>query len=194
MDLGKKVYRSTAIATIKMMAIAIIVGLFFNLYWQTFYDPEIASLSNPTFNDLIQFHLRHPYDLLSYIFFILIPCIYFGFMRGVNFYENGIYINRGLPFYNTIVFYENIERYEIVQQNLFMSVKRKKEGDEIFFSINNVDRAIAIFDQHEVPGDLVSKSRIPINMNSKVLVFILTVGVAVGVGQMSLWLSRFLFR
>ena len=194
MDLGKKVYRSTAIATIKMMAIAIIVGLFFNLYWQTFYDPEIASLSNPTFNDLIQFHLRHPYDLLSYIFFILIPCIYFGFMRGVNFYENGIYINRGLPFYNTIVFYENIERYEIVQQNLFMSVKRKKEGDEIFFSINNVDRAIAIFDQHEVPGDLVSKSRIPINMNSKVLVFILTVGVAVGVGQMSVWLSRFLFR
>lgn len=194
MDLGKKVYRSTAIWTVKIMALVIIVVLFINLYFQTFNDPEFATFENRGLKEFFMFHVKYPYDLLSYIFFILIPCIYYGFIRGLSFYENGIFINRGAPFYNTSIKYSDISRYKIIHSKLLMAIKLKNSSKEVFFTIKSVDRAISIFDQQGIPGDLKSKMQLPVNMHNKVMVLIISVGIAVAIGQTSLWLSRFLFR
>jgi len=193
MDLGKKVYRSTAIGTIKIMAIVIIVVLFVNLYLMIFNDPEFNSLSDKSFSAVANFHWKYPYDLLSYIFFILIPCYYFGFIRGVSFYENGIIVNRGLPFFNSIIPYSIIKQYEIIHSKLFISIKRSDTNEDVLFSINDVDRAVSIFDQNEIKGDLHCQERLVMTMHKKLIIFFIAIGIAVMLGQ-SLGLSRFLFR
>ena len=192
-NLGKKVYRSTAIGTIKVMAIIIIVVLFINLYFMIFNDPEFNSLSNKDFFAVANFHWKYPYDLLSYIFFILIPCYYFGFIRGVSFYENGMIVNRGIPFFNSTIPYSVINKYEIIHSKLFIAVKRSDTNEKVLFSINDVDRAISIFDQNEIQGDLKAQERLVMTMHKKLMIFFIAIGIAVLLGQ-SLGLSRFLFR
>jgi hypothetical protein len=193
MDLGKKVYRSTAIGTIKIMAVVIIVVLFVNLYLMIFSDPEFNSLSRKDFFAVANFHWKYPYDLLSYIFFILIPCYYFGFIRGVSFYENGIIVNRGAPFLNSIIPYSVIKQYEIIHSKLFISVKRSDTNEDVLFSISDVDRAVSIFDQNGIKGDLHCQERLVVTMNKKLMIFLIAIGIAVMLGQ-SFGLSRFLFR
>lgn len=193
MELGKKVYRSTAIGTIKLMALLVIVVLFINLYLSTFNDPEFSTWVSKSLMDVAKFHLQYPYDILSFIFFILGPCHYYGFVRGVSFYENGMIINKGLPFFNVKVPYKEIERYEIIHSRLFISIKRRDTGEDILFSVNDVDRAISIFDQNNIQGDLSNHAKETVSVHTKLVLFFIVIGVAVMLGQ-SLGLSRFLFR
>lgn len=193
MELGKKVYKSTAITTIKVMAVVIIVVLFFNLCIQTFYDPEFSQLEVQDYMAMIKFHLKYPYDILPFIFFIFVPCFYYGFIRGVTFFENGMVINRGLPFVNAEIPYSEIKDFEIIHSKLFMSIKRKDTNEDILFAIKDVDRAVSIFDQNGIQGDLTSKEKLTMTIHTKLIIFFIAIGVAVMLGQ-SLGLSRFLFR
>lgn len=193
MDLGKKVYRSTAIGTIKLMAMLIIIVLFTNLYLQTFNDPEFSTLEVKDFMAIVNFHIRYPYDILSFIFFILGPCYYYGFIRGVSFYENGMIINKGLPFFNLEIPYSAIDKYEIIHSRMFMSIKRSDTGEDLLFAVNDVDRAISIFDQNNIQGDLANHEKDTMSVHTKLVIFFIAIGIAVMLGQ-SLGLSRFLFR
>ena len=175
------------------MALVIIVVLFINLYVQTFYDPEFSQQAIQNFKAVALFHFKYPYDILPFIFFILVPCVYYGFIRGVTFFENGIIINRGLPFLNTEIPYSEIKDFEIIHSKLFMSINRKDTGEDILFAIKDVDRAVSIFDQNGISGDLTSQEKLAMTIHTKLIIFFIAIGVAVMLGQ-SLGLSRFLFR
>ena len=113
MDFGQKIYKSKSTRTIKLLAVISIFILLLNLYFQTFYDPAFMKLYRGEFLDVINFHMTYPYDALSYLFFILLPFLYYSFLRGNTFFENVVVINRGLPFYNKVIKYKDLSLIHI---------------------------------------------------------------------------------
>jgi hypothetical protein len=193
MLLGLRLYKSTAIATIKLMSIVISVVLILNLYFQTYNDTVFMEKGLSGFNDVIKFNLFYPEEFITYLLFILTPTMYYGFIRGVSFHENGVIINKGLPFFNSMIFYKEIESYEVIHPKFFMSIKHKLTEDEILFSINSVDRVVAILDQQGISGDLGGKATTDFNTHKKLILFFLMSGIVVGLIQYS-GIVRSLFR
>lgn len=192
--LGKKVYKTKSTRTIKLLAVVSIVFLLTNLYLQTFYDPTFIKNYGEGFNDILKFHLKYPYDFLSYIFFILLPSIYYGFIRGNTFYENGVVLNRGLPWYNKTISYRKIENFEVIHATLMVAIKIKDCDKKYIFGVSDVDRVLSIFDKNSVAGNLEDQDTIKLSINSVIMIFFLLMGFSVAIGQMGLNLSRFLFR
>jgi hypothetical protein len=119
--------------------------------------------------------------------------MYYGFIRGASFHENGVIINKGLPFFNTIIFYKDIEGYEVIHPKFFMSIRHKLTEDEILFSINSIDRVVAILDQQGISGNLGERVKTDFNTHKKLILFFLISGVVVGLVQYS-GIVRSLFR
>ena len=193
MDFGHKIYKSKSAKTIKLLAFISILVLLLNLYFQTFYDPAFMKLYRGEFLDVIHFHMKYPYDALSYIFFILLPFLYYSFFRGNTFFENVVVINRGLPFYNKVIEYKDIENFEIIHARLMVAIKLK-DGKQYVFGVSDVDRVISIFDKNNIKGDLRDQHTIKFTINSMIMVFIMIMAASVAAGQTGLNLSRFLFR
>lgn len=191
---GNKIYKSKSTKIIKALAIISSVFLLLNLYFQTFHDPLFSKQYSGTFVDVLKFHLKYPYDLLSYIFFILLPSLYYCFIRGNTFYENVVVINRGFPFYNRAIDYNEIQNFEIIHARLMVAIKLKKSSTKYVFGVSDVDRVLSIFDKNSVPGDLEDQHTIKLTINSMVMIFIMLMALSVAVGQTGLNLSRFLFR
>lgn len=192
-NLGQKIYTTKTILSIKLMAGLACVALLINLYYQTFNDPEYTKYLVQNFSQFMAFHLKYPYDILSYIFFIFVPSIYYSFIRGASFFENGIIINRGFPFYNESILYKNVLSYEIIHSKMMIAI-RLKTGKEIIFGVSDLDRVLSIFDQHDVSGDLKAQNKIKFSIHSLITVFFFLMGLSVAIGQSSLDLSRYLFR
>ena len=192
-DLGQKIYTTKTIFSIKLMAGIACVVLLINLYYQTFNDPEYTKYIVKDFSQFMAFHLKYPYDIISYLLFIFIPSIYYSFIRGAVFFENGITINRGFPFYNKTILYENVSSFEIIHSKMMIAI-RLKDNQEIIFGVSDLDRVLSIFDQHDVTGDLKAQNRIKFSIHSLITIFFFVMGVSVALGQSSLGLSRFLFR
>ena len=193
-NLGKRVYKTKSTRTIKSLALVSIVVLISNLYLQTFHDPTFLKHFNGTFSDVWRFHIRYPYDLLSYLFFILGPSIYYGFIRGNKFYENGVVLNRGLPWYNRVVPYSDIKSFEVIHATLMVAIKLKHSEKKYVFGVSDVDRVLSIFDKNNVSGDLEDQDTIKLTINSMIMIFFLLMGFSVAIGQTGLNLSRYLFR
>lgn len=191
--LGKKLYKTTALFSIKVMSVMTSVVLLLNLYFQTYNDIVFTKQNVSGFKSILEFNLFYPEELIIYLLFILFPCAYYGFIRGAIFYENGVVINRGLPFFNTTVLYKNISKYEIIHPKYFMSVKNRETEDEILFSINSVDRVVAIFDQNNINGILESTIKKDFKTHKKLILFFVLSGVIVGFIQYS-GVIRELFR
>lgn len=191
---GKKVYKTKSTSTIKSLAVLSIVVLIINLYYQTFNDPIFMTKYNGSFEDVMKFHLRYPYDILSYLFFILLPSIYYGFIRGNTFYENVVVLNRGFPWYNVIIPYEKIETFEIIHGKLMVAIKLKESKQKYVFGVSDVDRVISLFDKNSVSGDLEDQDTIKLTINSIIMIFFIVMGFSVALGQTGLNLSRYLFR
>lgn len=152
--LGKKLYKSTALPSIKLVALMMILILFLNLYYQTFNDPYFMKLDQEGFKEVMAYHFKYPHELLVWLFTIFLPALYYGFFRGATFYENGLIINKGLPLFNMVTLYKNIEKYEIVGQKHFMSITRSDTQDDYLFTVKDVDRVLAILDQNHIQGKL----------------------------------------
>lgn len=193
-NFGNKIYKSRSTKIIKALAIFSSVFLLLNLYFQTFNDPVFSKQYGDGFLDVLKFHIKYPYDLLSYLFFIFIPSLYYGFIRGNTFYENVVVINKGFPFYNRAIDYNEIEGYEIIHARLMVAIKLKESSTKYVFGVSDVDRVLSIFDKNSVAGDLEDQDTIKLTINSMVMIFILLTALSVAIGQTGLNLSRFLFR
>lgn len=191
---GKKVYKTKSTSTVKLLAIVSITVLIINLYFQTFNDPVFFAKYNGSFKDVLTFHSKYPYDILSYLFFILLPSVYYGFIRRNTFYENVVVLNRGFPWYNKIIPYRQIENYEIIHGKLMVAIKLKESNKQYVFGVSDVDRVLSIFDKNSVAGDLKDQETIKLTINSIIMVFFLVMGLSVALGQTGLNLSRYLFR
>src|SRR5690606_3806489 len=63
--------------------------------------------------------------------------------------------NGGVPFMNRGLLYEEIETYKLLHPNMALSIHTKK-GEVLVVADNNLERVIAILDQHNIKGDLGS--------------------------------------
>ncbi len=191
MELGKKLYQSSAMPAIKSMAILISITLFLNLYFQTYSDPTFLKENTSGFKAIVNFHTMYPAEFLLYFFAVLVPAIYYGFIRGVRFFEHGMVINRGLPFFNMVVDYATIEKYEMINQKHFLAITRKDTEDEYMFSVNKIDRALAILDQHHIKGLLGKEAKTDQGAHKKLFIIFIFVGIVMALIQYSGFIRQF---
>lgn len=196
--IGKKLYRSAALKHFKIIFILIAIWIFINLYFKTYSDPDFIAMGDLTLKGVINFHYQYPVQIIGYILGTLIPSFYYAFIRGIYFFEDGMVINRGLPFLNHCVKYKDIMSFKIVHAKYLMSLKRKDVDEELLFTIQDIDRAVAIFDQHGIKGELKSQfDEKNITINKKAIIYFLIFGIIVSVIQYSglmIAINRYLFR
>lgn len=196
--IGKKLYCSTALKQFKVIFILIAIWIFMNLYFKTFSDPDFIEMGDTSLKGVINFHLHYPVQVIGFLFGTLLPAFYYAFIRGISFFEEGMVINRGLPFLNHCVRYKDITSFKIIHAKYLMSLKRKDIDEELLFTIQDIDRAVAIFDQHGIKGDLKSQfDEKNISINKKAIMYFLIFGVLVSVIQYSglmIAINRYLFR
>lgn len=198
--LGKSLYHSTSIASLKLLCLFIFGILFSNLNYQTtartsfieFVQAEKLGSSSSIWQ-LIQYHSQYPEEYIFFFLAVFIPLIYYGFIRGVTFFEQGIRINKGLPFFNTVVYYNQVEKFELISSRHFISITQKDTGDDILFSVNDVDRALAILDQNGITGDLGVKAKGDSGAHLKLLLFFVVTGILMALIQYSDFI-RLLFK
>lgn len=179
-NLGKKLYISRALPTAKIFLLCVCVGLLVNFYHTTLADPVFIKRGFVGLRAVWRFHMMYPEELISFILFVIAPSLYYGLIRGITFFEKGIVINRGLPFFNHCVRYDNIKEYRMVNRNYLMSVIRKDTEDEILFTICNPDRAVAIMDQQEIRGKLGGEDYVKtMSAHKKFFLFVIFFGILV---------------
>lgn len=178
--LGKKLYKSRALPSARLFLLSVCAGLLVNLYYSTLSDPSFIEKGRYGLRAVWRFHLMYPEELISFILFVIAPSLYYGLIRGITFFEKGIVINRGLPFFNHCVHYENIKEYRMVNPKYLMSVIRKDTEDEILFTICDPDRAVAIMDQQEITGKLGGEAYVTtMSAHKKFFIFVIFFGMLV---------------
>lgn len=182
--LGKKLYKSGALLEFKLLYIGIAMVLLGNLVLQTLVAQSFVQNYEQTLGDVVAFHLKFPQDFLIYCLTILFPAIYYAFIRGIVFYENALLLNRGLPFFNRHVLYTDIDYYKIIHPKYLMGVKRKDIGEEFVFTVRDIDRVVAIFDQRNIKGDLGQEQfKKTLTVNKKLFVIFIFFSIVVFIVQ-----------
>ena len=196
--IGKKLYRSTALPQFKVVFILIALWVFINLYFKTFSDPDFISRGGLELKDIIDFHSLYPVQFIGFVIGTLIPALYYAFFRGIVFFEDGVVINRGLPFFNHCIKYSNIESFKVIHPKYLMSLKREDIDEELLFTIRDIDRVIAILDQHSIKGDLGTRDLAQsITISKKVVIYSVIFGIIVSALQYTgvmIEINRYLFR
>ncbi len=192
-NLGKKIYRSSSLGSIKVVVLSIFFILLFNAYFQTYSDPTFREMGHINFRGVINFHFKYPHELILFILTVLIPCFYYTFVRATLFFEKGVVINRGLPFFRMILKYDQINYYEIIHPKSLVSVRVKETEDDYMFSVKDMDRVLAIFDQNNIKGDLGQKARVDKSSHLKLAMIIILIGILISIIQY-LGLVRVIFR
>tara|TARA_B100000212_G_scaffold341655_1_gene325490 strand:+ start:1349 stop:1936 length:588 start_codon:yes stop_codon:yes gene_type:complete len=183
-SLGKRLYKSTALKEFKLVYMGIAALLLVNLVLQTYSNTLFVENFAKSFSGVVDFHLKYPEDFLIYCFTILFPAIYYSFIRGIVFYEKGMTINRGFPFFNRSFLYSNISKYKIIHPKYLMGVKRSDIDEEFVFTIRNIDRVVAILDQQNISGSLgKEKLEKTMTVNKKLVIFFALFGTVLFVIQ-----------
>ena len=183
-SLGKRLYKSTALKEFKLVYMGISALLLVILVLQTYSNTLFVENFAKSFSGVVDFHLKYPEDFLIYCFTILFPAIYYSFIRGIVFYEKGMTINRGFPFFNRSFLYSNISKYKIIHPKYLMGVKRSDIDEEFVFTIRNIDRVVAILDQQNISGSLgKEKLEKTMTVNKKLVIFFALFGTLLFVIQ-----------
>ena len=183
-SLGKRLYKSTALKEFKLVYMGIAALLLVNLVLQTYSNTLFVENFAKSFSGVVDFHLKYPEDFLIYCFTILFPAIYYSIIRGIVFYEKGMTINRGFPFFNRSFLYSNISNYKSIHPKYLMGVKRSDIDEEFVFTIRNIDRVVAILDQQNISGSLgKEKLEKTMTVNKKLVIFFALFGTLLFVIQ-----------
>lgn len=151
--MGKKLYKTSMLLVFKLIILSVVIFFFNNFYLETFTHPKFDIEKGRSILDVLNFHYRYPEDFIRFFCIIIIPAIYYAFMRGIAFHEKGFVYNRGLPFMNRSVDYSDIASYKLLHPELALSI-HCKNGDVFLVADNNIERVIAILDQQNIPGNL----------------------------------------
>lgn len=192
--LGKKIYSSKMLWPLRLLVIFICILLLLNLYYQTFNDPNFFKWEDKSFLGILKFHYFYPEEVLSFIVSVLFPTVYYSFIRSMRFYEHGIVLNRGLPFFNRTIPYSKIKTYKIVHPKYLLSLLRQDTHDEILFSVTNMERAMAIFDNNGIKGELSSHEfQKTVSGNKKFIIYVLIFSIMMYFIQY-FGFARYIFR
>jgi hypothetical protein len=150
-QIGKKIYKTSLLPVIRVILLLIFLFLLSQFFFETFY---IEGFVGDSLKDVLRYHLTYPHELIVFCFTVVIPTLYYGFFRGTVFCDNGILINRGLPFFNHKIFYKEISSYKIVHPHFLIMLHRKETGDELLLSVSDIERVLSILDQNGIAGVL----------------------------------------
>ncbi len=176
--LGKKLYKTSMLWAFKFVVLALVLFFLNDFYLDTITDDRFAKMVTEggsrgrRFLDFFEFILKYPGDAISFGLMILLPAIYFAFIRGVRFFEKAVVVNRGIPFFNQTIPYDQVKTFKLLHPKLAISM-HTKSGDAFVIADEHVERAIAILDQHNIQGDLGQSDLMKIFANyKKFVVFI----------------------
>lgn len=175
--LGKKLYKTSMMNLFRVMVLAVVVFFFNDFYLQTISDESFQSMLRlPTtfasrLMTFLKYHYQYPADFISFMLTIIVPAIYFAFIRGVRFHEKGFVFNRGVPFLDQTIDYAEVKNYKLLHPELAISL-HTKSGDSFVIADNNVERVIAILDQHSIPGDLAQDEYVKMIANYRKLIIV----------------------
>ena len=153
MILGKRYYKTKTLTSIRLLILAIVALLLFNLYRVTFSDPDFIEREYSTLKEVIEFHLMYPENLILFGILILFPAYYYAFHRGTVLKEKGLLHNLGLPFLNKRFLYSDLSSFKVIHPEIMVGIY-DKNGNEYFIVCNDINRVIGILDQHGVQGNL----------------------------------------
>lgn len=151
--LGKKLYKTSMLNLFKLVILALFVFFLNDFYLDTYTYEKFQAVGRFQILDVLKYHYRYPYEFITFVVLVVIPAIYYAFIRGVRFHEKGFVYNRGMPFMNKSVPYNEVKTYKLLHPKNIISIHTHK-GDVYVVADNNVERVIAILDQHNIPGDL----------------------------------------
>jgi hypothetical protein len=182
--LGKRLYKTSMLWIFKFIVFALILFFFNDFYLDSITDDRFISMvtlggsRGRRILDFVEFIIKYPGDLISFIVLYCVPGFYFAFIRGVGFFEKGIIVNRGIPFFNQTLSYDDVKTYRLLHPKLAISIQTKN-GDAFVVADENIERAIAILDQHNIQGDLNQGEFVKILSNYKKFVVFFSVIVIV---------------
>lgn len=179
--LGKRLYKTSMLNLFRLMVLGVVIFFFNDFYLETITAPKfqamLIDLPNKTFIARVltffKYHLTYPGDFFSFMGTIMVPAVYYAFIRGVRFHEKGFAFNRGIPFLNHNISYEDVKRYKLFHPKYAISM-HLHNGDSFVIADNSVERVIAILDQHNIAGDLGDDYAKLFTNFKRVLIFILS--------------------
>lgn len=151
--LGKKLYKSSMLNVFRLIVLAIVIFFLNDFILNTYTYEKFQADGRFKIIDVIQYHYKYPVEAIMFFFLIIVPAVYYAFIRGVRFHEKGFIFNRGLPFMNTTVLYSDVKTYKLLHPKHIVTIHTKK-GHVFLIADNSAERIIAILDQHNIPGDL----------------------------------------
>ncbi len=170
--LGKKLYKTSMLTGFRLFIFAVTAFFFHDFYLQTFTYEKFQAAGHFQFIDVFKYHYRYPYEFVTFFGLFIIPAIYYAFIRGVKFCEKGFLFNRGVPFLNRPILYSDVKSYKLLHPNKAITVQTQ-QGDVFVVADNNIERVIAILDQHNIPGDLKQDEYVKLIMNyRKFVIFV----------------------
>lgn len=151
--LGKKLYKTGMLNLFRMIILAIVIFFLNDFILDTYTYEKFQAVGRFKILDVVDYHYRYPGEFITFLCLIIIPAIYYAFIRGVRFHEKGFIYNRGIPFMNKSVLYSDVKIYKLLHPKHVVTIHTVK-GDVFVIADNAVERVIAILDQHNIPGDL----------------------------------------
>jgi hypothetical protein len=191
---GEKYYRSSMLYPFKFILWGLLLVALIDFIFATSLDQEFIK-NAIDWKYFFNHHYLYPEQFLSLLFFVIIPIFYYSIFRGTNFYEKGIVINRGLPFLNKFVNYEDIVSYRTfgIKKGRVIIVKTK-EDNEFILTSNDINRVIGIFDQHGVRGDLTDQLNKKMFQGQRRIIYIISLFVLFMIIAQHSGLLHYLFR
>lgn len=172
--LGKKLYKTSMLNLFRLVILAIVIFFLNDFILDTYTYEKFQALRRFKILDVIDYHYKYPFEFISFFFLIIVPAVYYAFIRGIRFHEKGFSYNRGIPFMNKSVLYSDVKMYKLLHPKHVVTIRTKK--DEVFLvSDNSIERVIAILDQHNIQGDLAQDDYVNLLANlRKFIIVVLT--------------------
>lgn len=178
--LGKRLYKTSMLNIFRLMVFGVVLFFVNDFYLETITNSTYQQMALPgapflaRFANFWNYVYKYPTDFVNLVVIVVIPAIYFAFIRGVRFHEKAFVFNKGVPFVDTRVEYQDVKSYKLLhpKQAIWLTTKG---GDSFIIADNNVERVIAILDQHNVTGDLAVDQYVKIVSNYKRFIMFLVV-------------------
>lgn len=169
--MGKTLYKTSMLNVFRLIVLAIFVFFLNDFYLETFTHAKFQLEARFRILDVFHYHYRYPAEFITFFLLIITPAIYYAFIRGVSFKEKGFIFNRGLPFLNRGIAYDEVKMYKLLHPEFAISILTKN-GEAFVIADNHMERVIAILDQHNIPGDLAREDYTKLLTNYRQFVYL----------------------
>ena len=137
----------------RLIVLLIVVFFFNDFYLETFTHENFQLEARFKILDVLHYHFRYPGEFITFFCLIIIPAVYYAFIRGVKFHEKGFIFNKGVPFLNVEIPYSDVKLYKLLHPEYAISVMTYS-GDVFVIADNDMQRVIALLDQQNIKGNL----------------------------------------